>query len=113
MLCCRLNSYTANLTANLTANKLTSSLSSLSDVARAGGFFGVPADSSVSHYFKQSRDELATKMAPRMIEFPSYDEGADAVRSGRVAAFVCDFPDAVHLTQVSQTGINQPCPCDV
>eukprot|EP00775_Hariotina_reticulata_P004066 gene4066-4313_t len=94
-----LNSYTANLSANLTAYQVTNALSSLKDLAESGRFFGVPADSSVAHFFRNNFDELANKLRPRMMEYRTYEEGADAVRSGTIAAFVCDFPDAVHLTQ--------------
>jgi hypothetical protein len=52
---------------------------------------------------RPSFDELANQLRPRMIEYRSYQEGADAVRAGAIAAFVCDFPDAVHLTQVRRS----------
>ena len=50
-----LAAYTANLTANLTVSQLATTIQNLADLKSAGGLFGVPADSSVARYFKESR----------------------------------------------------------
>jgi bifunctional ADP-heptose synthase (sugar kinase/adenylyltransferase) len=42
-----LSAYTANLTANLTVSRLGTTVSSLAELKRSGGMFGVLADSSV------------------------------------------------------------------
>lgn len=50
-----LSAYTANLTANLTVQNLATPLRSLADLKRSGNLFGVPADSSVEAYFRDSK----------------------------------------------------------
>lgn len=50
-----LSAYTANLTANLTVSTLTTPLSKLGDLKTTGLMFGVPADSSVSRYFRDGK----------------------------------------------------------
>lgn len=53
-----LTAYTANLTANLTVSRLESTIRTLADLRRSGRMFGVPADSSVLRYFKDSKVSL-------------------------------------------------------
>ncbi len=80
-----LSAYTANLTANLTVSKLGSTIHTLAELKSSGGMFGVPADSSVAKYFKDSADGLASTLATSMIEYKEPMEGVADVRlvSGR------------------------------
>jgi hypothetical protein len=53
-----LAAYTANLTANLTVSQIGVSIQGLADLAATSLQFGVPADSSVSAYFRNSSDQV-------------------------------------------------------
>lgn len=77
---CSLNSYTANLAANLTAKRLSGTIASLTDLAASNGMFGVPADSSISNFFRTSSDSDARQLQPRMVEYSSFTDAAAAVR---------------------------------
>lgn len=58
-----LSAYTANLTANLTVSTLAAPLSKLADLKAAGLMFGVPADSSVARYFRDSKVRSVAALA--------------------------------------------------
>eukprot|EP00775_Hariotina_reticulata_P004904 gene4904-5148_t len=94
-----LAAYTANLTANLTVNQIGVTIKGLSDLAATSLPFGVPADSSVSVYFKNSSDRGAVAIHRKMVEYKSTEDGARAVRDKKIAAFICDYPVAQYFTQ--------------
>lgn len=106
-----LSAYTANLTANLTVNQMGVTIRSLSDLAQFSAQFGVPAESSVAAYFKNSSDKLAVSLRPRMVAYPSVDRAVQAVRDGRLIAYINDYSTVQYYTQVkhsiTQTGLCQ------
>jgi ABC-type amino acid transport substrate-binding protein len=87
MLC----AYTANLTANLTVSQLSTTIKSLAELKQSGHLFGVPADSSVAGYFKNSSDALAATLVPNMIEYRDADDAVRDVRAGKIAAYASDY----------------------
>ncbi|KAF8062078.1 Glutamate receptor [Scenedesmus sp. PABB004] len=100
-----LSAYTANLTANMTVNQMGLAVSSLRDLAAAPAPFGVPAQSSVSAYFANSSDAGARALRHKMLEYPSTPDGVQAVRDGKIAAFINDYATLQYNTQVP--------PCDL
>lgn len=102
-----LSAYTANLTANLTVSRLDSTLRSLGALKRSGQMFGVPADSSVVRYFRESRDGLASSLLPAMVEYRNQTDAVAAVRAGRLGAYVTDWPVLKGLAS------EPPCDLDV
>eukprot|EP00878_Enallax_costatus_P044544 GHUV01053208.1.p1 GENE.GHUV01053208.1~~GHUV01053208.1.p1 ORF type:complete len:468 (+),score=104.28 GHUV01053208.1:524-1927(+) len=100
-----LSAYTANLTANLTVNQMASAIKSLSDLKESSLPFGVPAQSSISSYFSNSSDQAARALHAKMMEFRVPDEAVEAVRDGKIAAYISDYPTVQYYTQVP--------PCDL
>lgn len=95
-----LSTYTASLTANLTVNQIGTSIKSLSDLASAPQPFGVPAESSVSAYFSSSSDQGATSLRPKMVEYADSGSAVEALRDGKISAFINDYPTVQFFTQV-------------
>jgi ABC-type amino acid transport substrate-binding protein len=87
-----LAAYTANLTANLTVSQLSTTIKTLAELKQSGHLFGVPADSSVAKYFKDSSDSLASSLAPSMIEYRDPMQAIRDVRAGKIAAYATDYP---------------------
>jgi len=76
-----LSAYTANLTANLTVSRLSTTLRTLAELKQSGKMFGVPADSSVYRYFKDSSDGLASSLVTTMVEYKDPMMGVADVRA--------------------------------
>lgn len=95
-----LSAYTANLTANLTVNQIGVTIKSLSDLAQLPVPFGVPAESSVSAYFANSSDQGARSLRPKMMEFRDPAQAVEAVRDGKISAYINDYPTVQFFTQV-------------
>lgn len=95
-----LSAYTANLTANLTVNQMGVTIKSLSDLADQPLPFGVPAESSVAAYFANSSDQGARSLRPKMMEYTDQAQAVQAVREGRLSAFINDYPTVQFFTQV-------------
>ncbi|KAI8472309.1 MAG: hypothetical protein J3K34DRAFT_519790 [Monoraphidium minutum] len=87
-----LSAYTANLTANLTVSRMGSTIQSLLDLKRSGQMFGVPFDSSVSRYFRDSNDGLATSLEVAMVEYKDSATAVSDLRRGGIGAYITDYP---------------------
>eukprot|EP00878_Enallax_costatus_P025689 GHUV01027508.1.p1 GENE.GHUV01027508.1~~GHUV01027508.1.p1 ORF type:complete len:323 (+),score=32.39 GHUV01027508.1:309-1277(+) len=95
-----LSAYTANLTANLTVNQIGTAIKSLSDLAQMPLPFGVPADSSIAVYFSSSSDQGARSLRPKMTEYADGAAAVEAVRDGKISAYINDYPTVQFFTQV-------------
>lgn len=97
-----LSAYTANLTANLTVNQMATPIKTLSDLKQSFLPFGVPAQSSVSTYFSNGSDQGARGLHSKMQEFRVPDEAVEAVRDGKISAYISDYPTVQYYTQVNR-----------
>ncbi|KAF6263090.1 hypothetical protein COO60DRAFT_537106 [Scenedesmus sp. NREL 46B-D3] len=100
-----LAAYTAILTANMTVSQLGVAYKTLQDLAQSGLPLGVIGDSSIAAYFTNSTGQAARMLRPKMREFTSTAEGAEAVRQGELSAFINDYATVQFVTQ-------EP-PCDL
>lgn len=98
-----LSAYTANLTANLTVNQMATSIKTLADLRASSLPFGVPAQSSISGYFSNSSDQGARSLHSQMLEYKVPADAVEAVRQGKIAAYISDYPTVQYFTQVGHS----------
>ena len=59
----------------------------------------MPNGSSIQTYFRTALDATAHALEPRMVPYATIDEGVADVRSGKLVAFIADYPVAQYQTQ--------------
>ncbi|GAQ82470.1 glutamate receptor [Klebsormidium nitens] len=100
-----ISAYTANFTSVLTANQLIPTVTSLQDILRSNESFAVNSGGGYYTYMTQSTDAQILTLQPQLKTANATIGGVEAVRSGRVIAYITELPSLIYFAGLK--------PCDL